>query len=214
MYLKGWEKMTKEALIALGLTEEQASKVLEGYMGYVPKSRFDEVNEAKKKAEANVKERDKQLEELKKSSGDADALKAEIEKLQGENKAAAEKYAADMKALALNNAIEKALTAAGAKNLKAVKALLDVTNAEMDGETVKGLDAQIKALKDDAGSSFLFGEAQPGFIGVPANKNPIKAPNPKVDGFNARLAEARKNGNTLEAIKIKQEAANEGISLL
>ena len=79
MYLKGWENMTKEALIALGLTEEQASKVLEGYTGYVPKSRFDEVNEAKKKAEANVKERDKQLEELKKSSGDADALKAEIE---------------------------------------------------------------------------------------------------------------------------------------
>lgn len=206
--------MTKEALIALGLTEEQAGKVLEGYTGYVPKSRFDEVNEAKKKAEANVKERDKQLEELKKNSGDADALKAEIEKLQGENKAAAEKYAADMKAFALNNAIEKALTAAGAKNLKAAKALLDLTNAEMDGETVKGLDAQIKALKDDAGSSFLFGETQPGFTGVPANNNPTKAPNPKADGFNARLAEARKNGNTLEAIKIKQEAANEGISLL
>ena len=77
-----------------------------------------------------------------------------------------------MKALALNNAIEKALTAAGAKNLKAVKALLDVTNAEMDGETVKGLDAQIKALKDDAGSSFLFGETQPGFTGVKANSDP------------------------------------------
>lgn len=30
MYLKGWENMTKEALIALGLTEELAGKVLDG----------------------------------------------------------------------------------------------------------------------------------------------------------------------------------------
>lgn len=180
--------MTKEELIALGLTEEQAGKVLDGYKGYVPKSRFDEVNNAKKAAEDTIKERDKQLEDLKKNSGDAEALKAEIAKLQGENKANADKYAADIKAMQINSAVEKELTAAGAKNLK--------------------------ALKDDAGSSFLFGEMQPGFTGVPASNNPIKAPNPKADGFNARLAEARKNGNTLEAINIKQEAANEGISLL
>lgn len=156
MYLKGWGKMTKEALIALGLTEEQASKVLEGYMGYVPKSRFDEVNEAKKKAEANVKERDKQLEELKKSSGDADALKAEIEKLQGENKAAAEKYAAEIKSMQVSSAVERALTAAGAKNLTAVKALLaGLDEAELDGDTVKGLDEQIKKLKDGEDTKFF-----------------------------------------------------------
>lgn len=73
---------------------------------------------------AGVKERDRQLEALKKASGDAEALKAEIEKLQGENKAAAAKYASDLKALQISNAVERELTAAGAKNLKAVKALL------------------------------------------------------------------------------------------
>ena len=160
--------MTKEELTALGLTDEQAQKVLDGYKGYVPKARFDEVNEAKKKAESTVAERDKQLEELKKNTGDAEALKAEIAKLQGENKAAADKYAADLKAMQINNAVEKELTGAGAKNLKAVKALLDLENAELDGETVKGLADQIKKLKEDEGSKFLFAEQNTGFKGAPA----------------------------------------------
>lgn len=206
--------MTKEELIALGLSEEQAGKVLEGYKGYVPKSRFDEVNDAKKAAEATIKERDKQLEDLKRNSGDAEALKAEIAKLQGENKAAADKYAADIKAMQINNAVEKELTAAGAKNLKAVKALLnDLDKAELDGETVKGLADQIKKLKEEEGTKFLF-EDKPGLNGVAAGQGRKTPPDPKTEGFAARLNEARKNGNTLEAIKIKQEAAAEGVSLL
>lgn len=172
--------MTKEELKALGLTDEQADKVIEGYKAYVPKSRFDEVNEAKKKAESTVAERDKQLEALKKAGGDADALKAQIEKLQGENKEAAKKYAADLKALQISNAVERALTAAGAKNNKAVKALLtDLDKAELDGEEVKGLAEQIKKLKEGDDTQFLFAEskitgAKPGQKkdGAPSNKKP------------------------------------------
>lgn len=149
--------MTKEELMALGLTEEQAAKVLEGYKGYVPKTRFDEVNEAKKKAEAIVAERDKQLEALKKASGDAEALKAEIAKLQDENKAVADRYKADLKALLVNSIVERDLFKAGAKNIKAAKALLvDLDKAELDGENVKGLADQIKKLQEDEGSKFLF----------------------------------------------------------
>lgn len=159
--------MTKEELIALGLNNEQAGKVLEGYKGYVPKARFDELNEAKKAAEDTVKERDKQLEDLKKASGDSEALKAQIAQLQADNKAAADKYAAELKAVQINSAVEKELTAAGAKNLKAVKALLeDLDKAELDGENVKGLADQIKKLKTGEDTKFLFNEAAPGFKGV------------------------------------------------
>ena len=207
--------MTKEELIALGLTEELAGKVLDKYKGYVPKSRFDEINDAKKKAEDTVKERDKQLEDLKKASGDADALKNQITKLQEENKAAATKYAADLKALQISNAVERELTAAGAKNIKAVKALLEnLDKAEMDGETVKGLADQIKKLKEDEGTKFLFNESNTSIKGVNPGQKRATPPDPKAEGFAARLNEARKNGNTLEAIKIKQEAAAEGVSLL
>ncbi|MBQ6712500.1 MAG: phage scaffolding protein, partial [Selenomonadales bacterium] len=115
------------------------------------------------------------LEELKKKSGDADALKAEIEKLQSENKTAADKFAADLKALKINNAVERALSSAGAKNLKAVKALLDLNEAEMDGEDVKGLADQIKRLKTNEDTKFLFGETAPGFTGVKGGDNGKKS---------------------------------------
>lgn len=165
--------MTKEELIALGLNEEQAGKVLEGYKGYVPKTRFDEVNAAKKAAEDTVKERDKQLEDLKKASGDSEALKAQIAQLQADNKAAADKYAAELKAVQINSAVEKELTAAGAKNLKAVKALLEgLDKAELDGENVKGLADQIKKLKTGEDTKFLFNEAAPGFKGAKAGSDP------------------------------------------
>ena len=165
--------MTKEELIALGLNEEQAGKVLEGYKGYVPKTRFDEVNAAKKAAEDTVKERDKQLEDLKKASGDSEALKAQIAQLQADNKAAADKYAAELKAVQINSAVEKELTAAGAKNLKAVKALLEgLDKAELDGENVKGLADQIKKLKAGEDTKFLFNEAAPGFKGAKAGSDP------------------------------------------
>lgn len=154
--------MNKEKLLELGLTEEQAKAVLEGFKGYVPPERFNEVNEAKKAAETLVSERDKQIEGLKKSTGDSEALKAEIEKLQSENKAAKEKYESDIKTLKINNAIDSALTASGAKNLKAVRALLDMEKITLEGDEVKGVDDQIKALLKGEDTSFLFNVADNG----------------------------------------------------
>lgn len=149
--------MTKEQLIAMGLTEEQATKVMASLDGsYIPKSRFDEVNERKNQLEKDVASRDKQIEDLKKV--DAEGLKAEIEKLQGENKAAKEKFESDMKQLQINGAVERALTTAKAKNLVAVKALLAdfITKAELDGENVKGLDDEVKKLVEGEDTKFLF----------------------------------------------------------
>ena len=74
--------MTKEQLLKLGLDEETAQKVAdassEEFKGYITKERFNEVNEAKKHLEEQVKERDKQLNDLKKSTGDVEGLKKEI----------------------------------------------------------------------------------------------------------------------------------------
>lgn len=148
--------MNKEKLIALGLTEEQANAVLEGFKGFVPADRFNEVNEAKKAAEALVTERDNQLTALKKSAGDNEELKAQIENLQKENKAAKAEFESKVKTLKIDNAINSALTANGAKNLKAVRALLDMEKIGLEGEEVKGIDEQIKALVADESSSFLF----------------------------------------------------------
>ena len=144
--------MKKEDLIKLGLTEELAQKVADAFAeylkGFIPKSRFDEVNEAKKKLEQD-------LEALKKI--DAEGLQAEIERLQKENEATKEKYEAELKQIRINNAVERALIASKAKNIKAVKALLDLENVELDEDgNIKGLDKQIKKLQESEDSSFLF----------------------------------------------------------
>lgn len=143
-----------------GMTEELATKIAEQsaeeLKDYIPKSRFDEVNEAKKNAESLVKERDKQLEDVKKASGDNEELKKQIEQLQEDNKAAKQKYDADIKKMQIDNAVHSALKDAGAKNVTALMALLkDIDKAELaeDG-TVKGLAEQIQELQKS--ESYLF----------------------------------------------------------
>lgn len=153
--------MKKEELVKLGLTEEDADKVAkaseEELKGFVPKSRFDEVNEARKHAEESVKERDKQIEGLKESAGDAEKLKQQIEQLQQDNKAKDSNHALEIKKLKIDNAVDSALNAAKAKNLKAVRALLDLDKAELDENgSVKGLAEQIKKLSEAEDSKFMF----------------------------------------------------------
>lgn len=156
--------MTKEQLIKLGLDETLAAKVADAWAeaikGFIPKSRFDEVNEAKKTLEEQVKERDKQLETLKKSTGDVEALKTEIANLQEANKTAKAEYETRIKQMQIDNAVTAALTTAKAKNVKAVRALLDLEKAELDGETVKGLAEQIKKLQEAEDTKFLFEAAE------------------------------------------------------
>lgn len=153
--------MRKEDLMKIeGMTEALADKIAaasaEELKGYIPKTRFDEVNEAKKNAEALVKERDTQLEALKKSGEGSDALKKQIEELQEANKTAKEKYEADIRKMAIDNAVALALKDAGAKNSKAALALLtDLDKAVLNEDgTVKGLAKQIEELKKS--DSYLF----------------------------------------------------------
>ena len=71
--------MTKEKLMEWGLTEEQANKVMEGLNGsFVTKTRFNEVNTELQTAKKTIGERDQQLEALKKSTGDTEALQTQI----------------------------------------------------------------------------------------------------------------------------------------
>lgn len=219
--------MNKQKLLSMGVTEEQATQIMNELNGnFIPKSRFDEVNDLKKSYQEQLKQRDTQLEELKKNVGDSEQLKKQIETLQNDNKAKEDAFNAEIKKMKIDNAIDKALTEAKAKNLKAVKALLDTKNAELleDG-TIKGLSDTIKGLVENAETSFLFdsGSTQSTQNTNTQNQNKLSGfkPNEKKDGlpdmtasYQAKLIEARKNGNNLEAIQIKQQAYNEGIVLI
>lgn len=168
--------MNKEDLLKLGLTEEQAEKVLsantEQLKGFIPKARFDEVNNAKKQAEKDLSDRDKQLETLKNSTGDVETLKQTIETLQNENKAAMDKYNAELAEIKLAGAVDTALLGADALNVRAVKALLDMSKIKMDGDVLLGINEQIESLKKAEDSKMLFKAVEvgkqkgPNFAGV------------------------------------------------
>ena len=144
----------------MGLTEEQAKKVMDSLDGnYVTKTRFNEVNEENKTLKKSVSDRDKQLEDLKKSSGDNEELKKQIETLQQENANQKKAHDAEMTQLRLDNAIDAALTAAGAKNIKAVRALIDTSKVKVgeDGK-LTGFDDLLSAVQKS--DSYLFTEKQ------------------------------------------------------
>lgn len=107
-----------------------------------------------------VGDRDKQLETLKASAGDNADLKKQIEDLQTENATAKATHESELNQLKIDFAVEKALTGAKAKNIKAVKALLELGEAKLDKDgNVKGLDEQIEKLRSGDDTKFLF-EAQ------------------------------------------------------
>jgi uncharacterized protein YjiS (DUF1127 family) len=209
--------MTRQELEDLGLDKEQADKVLSINKADVEDAGI-EVQTENANLKKQVKERDKQLEDLKASAGDNEELKKQIKQLQEDNKTQAAAHEKELTQLKIDTAVDKALTESGAKNNKAVRALLNLDDAALsDDGLVKGLSEQIDKLKADDGSKFLFSESeqpQTKFTGFQPGSSSM-VPNSKQAGYEARLAEARKNGNQLEVINIKQEAfQNDGIALM
>ena len=127
--------MKKAEFVVLGISEELAAKAekasLEELKGYVEKSVHDEVVEENKTLKKSVSDRDRQLDELKGAAGDNADLKKQIEDLQKQNAEQEKAHKAELAQVKLDNAIDAALTAAGAKNTKAVRALLDTTKVKM-----------------------------------------------------------------------------------
>lgn len=155
--------MKKEDFVKLGIDEDVAKKCetasTEELKAFIPKTRFDEVNNDKKKLELDVRERDSQLETLKNSTGDVESMKTQIATLQAENKTKDETHAAEIKQLKMDSAVNTALNVAKAKNMTAAKALLglDPTKVEFNEDgSIKGLDETLTKLKTADDSKFLF----------------------------------------------------------
>ncbi len=200
----------KELLKKAGIPEDKLDSVIAEVnktlpLYFVPKDKYNEVAEAKKKLEADIAERDNQLEQLKAAAGASEELKKQIETLQAENKKASEEWQAKMAQMQLDFAIEKALAAAKAKNPKAVKALLDLEKVKLDGDKLLGLDDQLKELqKSDA---YLFGES--GKVG--SGTNPPGADNAEVNPWKKDSWNLTQQGKILledpaKATRMKAEA--------
>ena len=155
--------MNRKTLEAMGLTKEQIDQIMqengadiEGAKAAL-NTQITELKQERDGLKTQVSERDTQLEGLKKNAGKVEDLEKQISDLQEANKASDAAHKAELKQLRIDNAVDRALSAAGAKNAKAVRALLNLEKAELaDDGTVKGLSDQITALQKAEDSSFLF----------------------------------------------------------
>lgn len=154
--------MKRDELKALDLTEEQVDKIMQLHGETLntvksEKSHLETQNEDLKK---QISERDKQLSDLKKETGDHAELQKKIDELTDTNKKTKDEFEAKLKEQALDHAIDKALLAKKAKNLKAAKALLDRDALQIgkDGAVV-GLDEQLTGIVKENG--YLFGPEKP-----------------------------------------------------
>lgn len=161
-------------------TEEQDAKVCAA-LGerFVARTDFNDKVSKLKEAEAQVtqlntaiKTRDTQLEELRKAAGDNAELQKQIDTLTQQNKADKASYEKELASIRLTAAVDAELTAAGARNNVAVRAVLadflkdakivdGKVSAKVGDETVT-LAAKVDALKKDAATDFLFASAGKG----------------------------------------------------
>lgn len=148
----------KEFLISKGVTEEQATEIVGG----MPKQKFylakeEKLDERYEKLKAQKEDVDTQLEsanttieDLKHSNKTNKDLQTKITEYESEIETLKTESIANQK----QAAIDLALVKNGARNPKAVNALLDSEKVELTEEGIKGLDEQLEALKES--DAYLF----------------------------------------------------------
>ena len=155
--IKGLSELLKKHRETADMTEEQFEAELNKLLPetWKPASVYNELNEKYKLLETQKAEADKLLKEATEAGKGAEKLKADYEKLVEAQKADKAKFEADLLASKKAYAIDIELTKAGAKNNKAVKALLDDSKVILDEKGgLIGFTEQLEALKKD--SAYLF----------------------------------------------------------
>ena len=165
--------MKLEELVELGLSEEQAQSVVGKYANMLPKSRFDEVNNAKKALEEQVNAYATQLEELKNNANGNEELQAQIQALQESNSTLKTEYEQKIVQERLNAALKLKLNGKVHDTDLALSLInRDAIKLDDNGNIVEGLDEQVNTLKEQ--KSFLF---------VPEAPQEAPTPQPTLQGW-------------------------------
>ena len=150
--------MTQEQFEALGIEKSLAKKAADAsadeLKGYVTKEKYDAADQQRQQAETSVADYKTQLETLKTTAGDNEALKQQIADLQTQNQQKEQQHKQELADLRMTSAIKTAI-AADAQDGDLVAGLVDRKKLILgDDGKVTGLDEQIKSLKES--KPFLF----------------------------------------------------------
>ena len=203
----------REFLKSLGLEDSVIDQIMKDGINknFIPKHRFDEVNQELKDAKTTIDERDSQIKKLSSFEGDNKDLKTKIEELETANKEKAAEYEANLKTVKLENAIKNALKDQVQEGyVDIVEGLLDKSILTLkDDGSVAGLQEQIDSKKAD--KPLLFAEAKKDADGK--EKDPVnfkfKGDDPKDSSNNEKASDSEAFVNELLANRSPQTEASE-----
>lgn len=157
--------MKREDLKKLGLEDEAIESVMKLH-GQTVNGLQEQVT-ALQASEANLKSQnekhEKDLKTLQKDNADNETLKQTIKDLQKQNADAKAEFEQELVGMQRDSAIEKALATSGAKNTKAVKALLDADKIVFKDGELSGLAEQLEAYKQSDPYMFDLGKKPDGY---------------------------------------------------
>ena len=129
---------------------------------YVGKEKYDALKIELDTAKNQLSEANKTIQSFK--DMDIDSIKKEAETYKTKLEETERKAKEDMEKFMFDNALQSALTNAKAKNVKAVKALLDMDGLKFNNGEVVGLSEQIEKLKTENDYMFESDEKKPQFV--------------------------------------------------
>lgn len=168
--------MKREFLKDLGLTDEQIDKIMteNGKDIENAKKGVEDLKVKLKETEANLETvqaqleiANKQIEDFKEM--DIEGIKRAAEEYKIKYEEAKEKAAKELEAIKFDYALENALTQAKARNIKAVKALLDMEGLKFNDGEIVGLKDQLEKIKSENDYLFDSDEGTPEIV-LPGSK--------------------------------------------
>lgn len=155
--------MTRDEIKAIlpNITNEELDKIMNINGSDIEKAKGDTtaLNKQITDLTTELSNRDEQLKTLKSQSTNSEELTRKIEELENANKTAKSNYDKTVAEMKRDYIVNNDIRDAKAKNVKAVRALLDMTKITIDGEKAIGLKDQLDALaKSDA---YLFDATEP-----------------------------------------------------
>lgn len=162
--------MKRKDLEDLGLEKETVDKIMD-WNG-------KDIEAEKVKTKAAESERDNYKGQLDTATIELDKFKdvkpdemqATIEQLKKDLKAKDDEYAAKEAGRAFDDSLDKAIAAAGGRNAKAIRGLLDIENLRSSKDQTEDIKKALDAVKES--DSYLFGAGEPINSPVGPTNNP------------------------------------------
>ena len=199
--------MTKEQLLALGVTEEQIGEIfkLHGLVVNPVKQTLAEKETELKTLQGQLETANTQIKDFKDLN--VEEIQKKVEDYEKDYKALEAKAKQDLEEVKFNHALDLAVKDAKAKNVTAVKALLDINNLKESKNQEEDIKTALKTVAEEA--DYLFEDVNPagtgGSMGNTGNKNKTTITKEQFDqmGYKERIELKSKDSELYNTLKAK-----------